>query len=116
MSRIDDAVRRILAKKFELGLFEHPFTDRTQPRRDRLRARTARSPARPSPSRRCCSRTSAGTLPLRKRDDVYVAGSNADSIGNQAGGWTLTWQGGSTNQIPGDTILDGHPRTPRAAT
>ena len=32
---------------------------------------------------------------------------NADNIGNQAGGWTLTWQGGSTNQIPGDTILDG---------
>ena len=28
MSRIDDAVRRILTKKFELGLFEHPFTDR----------------------------------------------------------------------------------------
>ena len=28
MSRIDDAVSRILTKKFELGLFEHPFTDR----------------------------------------------------------------------------------------
>jgi beta-glucosidase len=36
-----------------------------------------------------------------------VAGSNADNIGNQAGGWTLTWQGGSTNQIPGTTILGG---------
>ena len=29
VSRIDDAVRRILTKKFELGLFEHPFTDRS---------------------------------------------------------------------------------------
>src|SRR3954447_24497794 len=29
MRRIDDAVSRILAKKFELGLFEHPFTNRT---------------------------------------------------------------------------------------
>ena len=37
---------------------------------------------------------------------MYVAGSNADNIGNQAGGWTLTWQGGSTTQIPGQTILD----------
>ena len=46
-------------------------------------------------------------LPLRKRSDVYVAGSNADSIGNQAGGWTITWQGNSNHQIPGDTILDG---------
>ena len=47
------------------------------------------------------------TLPLRTRKGVYVAGSNADNIGNQAGGWTLTWQGGSTNVIPGTTILDG---------
>src|SRR5204862_2242246 len=46
-------------------------------------------------------------LPIQGRDDVYVAGSNADNIGNQAGGWTLTWQGGSTNVIPGTTILDG---------
>jgi beta-glucosidase len=38
---------------------------------------------------------------------VYVAGSNADNIGNQSGGWTLTWQGGSTNVVPGRTILDG---------
>ena len=47
------------------------------------------------------------TLPLRGKHDVYVAGSNADNIGNQAGGWTLTWQGGSANVIPGTTILDG---------
>jgi len=46
-------------------------------------------------------------LPLPRHGDVYVAGSNADNIGNQAGGWTLTWQGGSTNQIPGTTILQG---------
>ena len=48
------------------------------------------------------------TLPLSpgKKQPVYVAGSNADNIGNQAGGWTLTWQGGSTNVIPGQTVLD----------
>jgi beta-glucosidase len=46
-------------------------------------------------------------VPLSAHQDVYVAGSNADNIGNQAGGWTLTWQGGSTNVIPGTTILDG---------
>jgi beta-glucosidase len=47
------------------------------------------------------------TLPIKTQGRVYVAGSNADNIGNQAGGWTLTWQGGSTNKIPGTTILDG---------
>jgi beta-glucosidase len=47
------------------------------------------------------------TLPLSKRDDVYVAGAKADSIGDQAGGWTITWQGNSNHEIPGDTILAG---------
>jgi beta-glucosidase len=47
------------------------------------------------------------TLPLSSRDEVYVAGSKADSIGDQAGGWTITWQGNSNHVIPGDTILDG---------
>ena len=59
-----------------------------------------------------------GTLPLsQRRRSVYVAGSNADNIGNQAGGWTLTWQGGSTNVIPGDDRSSTAIRaTPRAAT
>jgi len=106
MSRIDDAVSRILAKKFELGLFEHPYTDRTN------------LPAIGSPAHRAVARKAVAksqvllknagkVLPLKTKGRVYVAGSNADSIGNQAGGWTLTWQGGSTTKIPGSTILSG---------
>ncbi len=105
-ARIDDAVRRILTKKFELGLFEHPST----PRRDideigsRQHHRLARRAAAES---QVLLVNRKHTLPLGKRGKLYVAGSNADNIGNQAGGWTLTWQGGSTNVIPGTTILDG---------
>ena len=106
MSRIDDAVSRILTKKFELGLFEHPFTDRTN-------IDDIGSPAHRAVARRAVAESQVllknqrHTLPLRDNADVYVAGSNADNIGNQAGGWTLTWQGGSTNKIPGTTILEG---------
>ena len=106
MSRIDDAVSRILTKKFELGLFEHPFTDRTN-------IDDIGSPAHRAVARRAVAESQVllknqrHTLPLRANADVYVAGSNADNIGNQAGGWTLTWQGGSTNKIPGTTILEG---------
>jgi beta-glucosidase len=106
MARIDDAVRRILTKKFELGLFEHPFTDR------RFIGQVG-SPAHHALARRAAAESQVllenrhHVLPLSGRQDVYVAGSNADNIGNQAGGWTLTWQGGSTNVIPGTTVLDG---------
>jgi beta-glucosidase len=106
MSRINDAVSRILTKKFELGLFEHPYTDRTN------------LPAIGSPAHRAVARKAVAksqvllknaqqALPIKTKGRVYVAGSNADSIGNQAGGWTLTWQGGSTTKIPGTSILSG---------
>jgi beta-glucosidase len=106
MSRIDDAVRRILRQKFELGLFEHPYTDRRK--LGQIGSAQHRKVARKAVAEsQVLLKNKHRTLPLRKRDDVYVAGSNADSIGNQAGGWTITWQGNSNHQIPGDTILDG---------
>jgi beta-glucosidase len=106
MSRIDDAVSRILAAKFELGLFEHPFTDRSN--LDEIGSPAHRAVARKAVRKsQVLLRNESDTLPLSSDAPVYVAGSNADNIGNQAGGWTLTWQGGSTNVIPGQTILDG---------
>lgn len=112
MARIDDAVSRILTKKFELGLFEHPFTDRTH--LDEIGSKAHHAVARRAAAQsQVLLRNQRHTLPLRGKHDVYVAGSNADNIGNQAGGWTLTWQGGSTNVIPGTTILDGIEKSAR---
>jgi beta-glucosidase len=106
MSRIDDAVSRILAKKFELGLFEHPYTDRAN--LDQVGSAEHHALARRAAAEsQVLLKNRGSALPFPSRSNVYVAGSNADSIGNQAGGWTLTWQGGSTNVIPGTTILDG---------
>jgi beta-glucosidase len=50
-----------------------------------------------------------GLLPLRAKMHVLVAGDAADNVGQQSGGWTVTWQGGSTNaDFPGATsILTG---------
>jgi beta-glucosidase len=106
MARIDDAVSRILTKKFELGLFEHPYTPRQN--LDEVGSKAHHALARRAAAEsQVLLKNKAGTLPIDPSSNVYVAGSNADNIGNQAGGWTLTWQGGSTNKIPGTTILDG---------
>jgi beta-glucosidase len=107
MSRIDDANRRILTKKFELGLFEQPYADRTY-------ASTVGSAAHRTLSRQAVRQSqvllknAGGVLPLAKTGGkIFVAGKSADDIGNQSGGWTLSWQGASGNTVPGTSILSG---------
>jgi beta-glucosidase len=105
-ARIDDAVRRILTQKFKLGLFEHPYTDRSKI--DQVGSDAHRAVARQAAAEsQTLLKNAGGLLPLKKDAKVYVAGSNADDIGNQSGGWTVTWQGGSGNTTPGTTILAG---------
>jgi beta-glucosidase len=106
MDRIDDAVSRILRAKFELGLFEQPFAP--DDNLDEVGSREHRALAREAVARsQVLLRNEGRVLPLAPEGDIYVAGRNADNIGNQAGGWTIEWQGVPGDAIPGTTILDG---------
>jgi beta-glucosidase len=106
MARINDAVGRILTEKFRLGLFEHPMTDRTNI--NAIGSAQHRAVARQAVGEsQVLLKNSNRALPLTGRERIYVAGVNADNIGNQAGGWTVTWQGLSGDTIPGTTILEG---------
>ncbi len=106
-SRVDDAVRRILTEKFDMGLFQNAFTDaslRGQFGSAEHRATAAQAAAQSQ----VLLQNSGNALPLHKTGSLYVAGSNADDLGNQMGGWTISWQGGSGNGMTtGTTILQG---------
>jgi beta-glucosidase len=104
IERIDDAVRRILTVKFELGLFDKPYTDRSF-------TLSVGSTSHREVARKCVReslvllKNTNNFLPLSKNlIRIHVAGKNAMDIGNQCGGWTISWQGGSGSTTVGTTI------------
>jgi beta-glucosidase len=105
-ARIDDAVRRILRVKYQLGLFEHPYASADN--LDQVGSTAHRALGRQAAAQsQVLLKNSGNALPLSPKAKVYVAGRNADDIGNQTGGWTIAWQGVSGDIVPGTTILDG---------
>ena len=103
--RVDDAVRRIIAVKCELGLFEATGTVN--------RALTAavgsaehRQVARQAVQESLVVlKNDSAVLPLPKTITLALAGKSADNTGNQCGGWTISWQGSSGNGVPGATSI-----------
>ncbi|XP_038706736.1 beta-glucosidase BoGH3B-like [Tripterygium wilfordii] len=111
MSRIDDAVRRILRVKFTMGLFENPMADLTYV--DQLGSQAHRDLAREAVRKSLVllkngQNADAPLLPLPKTASrILVAGTHANNLGYQCGGWTMTWQGLSgNNHTYGTTILN----------
>ncbi|NBM19379.1 glycoside hydrolase family 3 N-terminal domain-containing protein [Streptomyces sp. GC420] len=104
-SRIDDAVSRILEQKFRLGLIEKPYADTS--RLSRIGSGAHRAVAREAAAKsQVLLKNTGRVFPLEPSQKVYVAGSNADDLGNQAGGWTISWQGSSGDITEGTTILE----------
>jgi len=104
-SRIDDAVRRILRVKIQMGLFDNPWTDPA------LTGEIG-SPAHRQVARQCVRESLVllknrhHTLPLAKNvKHLAVVGQAADDLGLQCGGWTISWQGSTGAVTHGGTTL-----------
>ncbi|EYU39163.1 hypothetical protein MIMGU_mgv1a020896mg, partial [Erythranthe guttata] len=103
MSRIDDAVRRILRVKFVMGLFENPIADLSLS--DKLGSQEHRELAREAARKSLVllkngKHGSKPLLPLpKKTSKILVAGTHADNLGYQCGGWTIEWQGVQGNDL-----------------
>jgi len=105
MKRIDDAVKRILRVKIEMGLFRQKYSDKNllvevgsaahrEVGRDAVRQSLV------------LLKNEKNLLPLSKNaKSILVAGKGADDIGIQCGGWTIDWQGKSGKVISGGTTI-----------
>ncbi|HVF22340.1 MAG TPA: glycoside hydrolase family 3 N-terminal domain-containing protein [Pyrinomonadaceae bacterium] len=100
-SRIDEAVRRILRVKYELGLFENPGPGAA------LKANFARPESRQvslEAARESITllKNANNILPLSKNAKVLVTGPTADSLISLNNGWTYVWQGSEESLYPKD--------------
>lgn len=121
MSRINDAVERILRVKFKMGLFENPLADYSmtkylgcQKHRELAREAVRKSLVllkngdyRESLVFPLKTKGDRPMLPLpKKAPKILVAGTHANDIGRQCGGWTIEWHGKSGNITVGTTIFN----------
>jgi beta-glucosidase len=101
IARIDDAVTRILNTKCQAGAFNY--------KRDASLLAQVGSPAHRAIGRQAVAQSlvllqnTGNVLPLAKTAKVWVGGSGSNSLNNQCGGWTITWQG-SGGMTQGTTI------------
>ena len=101
ISRMDDAVSRILTVKYEMGLFEE---------KDKIEAdlrnanslNIARQAVRES---LVLLKNDNDVLPLSKDTNLLIVGQGSNNLGIQSGGWTINWQGGDNLNIQGTSIV-----------
>ena len=105
MSRIDDAVRRVLRLKVRLGLFENPTWEKEYPMfgSDAF----ARESYDAAVESEVLLKNEDGILPLKGTERILVTGPNANSLRTLNGGWSYTWQGAADDYAPQyNTILE----------
>jgi beta-glucosidase len=111
MERLDEAVLRVLRMKQQMGIFDgevKPSARALGGKWDKLGSPEHRAIAREAVAKSQVLLKNAGVLPLKPGARIEVAGAAADNIPQQAGGWSVTWQGGgdlTAKDFPGATSI-----------
>jgi beta-glucosidase len=111
LARLDEAVLRVLRLKQQLGIFDgevKPSARAFGGRWDLLGSAEHRAVAREAVAKSQVLLKNHGVLPLKSGARIEVAGSAADNVPQQAGGWSVTWQGGgdlTAEHFPGATSI-----------
>lgn len=98
MSRIDDAVTRILRVKMRSGLFARSPIPNASAEVE-MASEAARATAREAVSKSLVllKNSMRSPLPLKRNAKILLVGKGADKVTAQLGGWSLTWQGDDTD-------------------
>lgn len=115
MDRVNDAVRRILTVKDEMGILDDPMMEKVTSEVSSVGSQEYRDLAKTLVEESLVLlKNDNSILPIKKGTKIFVTGPAANDVGVQCGGWTITWLGSSDAEnnghksIPeGKTILDG---------
>src|ERR1041385_4870859 len=102
-SRIDEAVRRILKVKFELGLFENAMPNPALKSKIGL-AESRQAALQAAQESMTVLKNTGDLLPLGKNRKILVTGPTADSLISLNNGWTYVWQGSEESLYPKDRL------------
>lgn len=107
MTRIDEAVSRILTVKFELGLFENPYPDQSLIKKFAA-IQSSDINLQAAHESIVLTKNEDGVLPLSKKIKILVTGPTANLLSVMNGGWTITWQGDEESLYPQEklTVLE----------
>jgi beta-glucosidase len=100
-ARIDEAVRRILRVKFELGLFENAMPNPALKSKLGL-AESRQASLQAAHESMTLLKNNGNVLPLAKNRKVLITGPTADSLISLNNGWTYVWQGSEPSLYPTD--------------